>query len=154
MSSTEEVLPTKPATVAAWKKAGVHSVLLPSGTRIEIRIPDLAALIERGEIPQNLLDAAIQYVDPNVEPEKPTRESIARDKAFRDSIILYSSVTPKLAAEDIDDIPSEDKDMIVDLALRQRDRDAEGEVIGGLMASAKFRKFRGYEGFDEVLEDA
>ncbi len=141
----------KVVTPAAWKKAKTHVVCMPSGVYVEIQIPDLAALIENDRIPQNLLDAALGYVGGN-NNEKPTKETIIRDRQFRDTLVSLTVVNPPLKPEDVSDLPTEDKDMLTELALRQRDVDAEGEHIGGLMRSDKFRKFRGITDEQPILE--
>lgn len=134
-------------TTAGWKKNSIHPVVCPSGTTIKIRIPNLSRLIEAGEIPQHLLEAALgaasgKEVDPSVELIKKQRE-------FTDTIVLMSVVEPKITEADLIDIPYEDMDFLVQIATRQRDLDAVGDHIGGLTKSEKFRRFRGLDGGDE-----
>lgn len=141
-------------TAAQWKKNAAHNICLPSGTRVDIRIPDLPTLIEAGQLPQTLLDAAIGYINGAAGDDRATVESIARDRDFRDKLVQLTVVEPALADADLPEIPVEDKDFIVKLALRQDDLDAEGEHIGGLNKSDKFRKFRGLDALDALLEGA
>ncbi len=148
---TEVAAPHK--TVAAWKKAGLHTPLLPSGSRVTIRIPDLPRLIETGKIPNHLLDAALG-VAANDEDAQPTKELITQQREFTDSLVLLTVVEPKLTEADMEDVPYEDKEMIVAFATRQRDLDAEGEHLAGLTKSDKFRKFRLLGEFDPALEGA
>lgn len=142
---------TKPAaaTVAAWKKAATHYPLCPSGTRVGIRIPDLAALIEAGEIPQHLLDVALGVVQGS---EKPSIEMVKSQREFTDRLVAITVVEPKLTEEDLPLIPFEDKDFIVSVATRQRDLDAEGEHLAGLTKSEKFRRFRRLGEFEQDVE--
>lgn len=142
----------KPATVSGWKKAAVHYPLCPSGVRIGIRIPDLPALIEAGEIPQHLLELALgaatgKQPEPSVELAKQLRE-------YTDALTMRTVVDPVLKEADLVDIPYEDKEFIVAVATRQRDIDAEGEHIAGLSKSERFRRFRGLGEFDPTLEGA
>lgn len=156
-TKTEE---PKAATAAAWKKAATHYPLLPSGTRVGIRIPDLAAMIETGKVPNHLLTAALGLAKAQVDEEKkiPTTEELtenaAQDREFTDLLVLATVVEPKLTDEDVAPgaIPVEDKQFIVALATRQRDLDAEGEHIAGLTRSDKFRRFRSLGEFDPTLE--
>lgn len=145
---------SKPVTTAQWKKQGEHVICLPSGARVGIRIPDLPTLIEAGALPQTLLDAAIGYINGQGVEEQATPESIGRDRAFRDKLVQLTVVDPALEDADLPDVPVEDKDLIVKLALRQDDLDAEGEHIGGLNKSDKYRKFRGLDALDALLEGA
>lgn len=150
--STEE---PQVASIAAWKKARDHTVRLPSGVYVDIAIPDLAALIESGEIPQNLLDAALKAAGAGsqAEPEAPSREFIIKEKEFSDALVRATVSRPKLSEADVKEVPFEDKVMLVEVATRQRDLDAEGNHIGGLHKSDSFRKFRGLDGFDSTMED-
>jgi hypothetical protein len=148
MSTTE----VKAVSTAAWKKAKVHNIMLPSGVRVDIVIPDLARLIETGQVPQNLLDAALGLAGQHND-QKPTVELIKQEREFTDMLVKLSVVNPKLSDEDLDDLPYEDKEKIVKIANRQHDLDAEGEPIAeGLAKSDKYRKFRGIFDSPEDVE--
>lgn len=142
---------TEKTTAAGWKKAAVHSVLLPSGTRIDMKIVDLPAMVETGQIPQHLLDVAID-VAVEEEARKPSVEMMKLQREYTDLLVLASVVNPKVTEADLPEIPYEDKDLIVAIATRQRDFDAEGAHIGGLDKSEKFRKFRGFTDFEPTVE--
>jgi hypothetical protein len=158
-TKTETQGEVKAATLAGWKKAGVHYPLLPSGTRVGIRVPDLANMIETGAVPNHLLSAALGLAKAQVDEEKkvPTPEELtenaAQDREFTDLLVLASVVEPKLSEDDVKPggIPVEDKQFIVAIATRQRDLDAEGEHIAGLTSSEKFRRFRRLGEFDEAV---
>jgi hypothetical protein len=142
----------KPVNAAGWKKSAYHNVMCPSGARVVIRIPDLPRMIEIGEIPQHLLDAAIGVAG---EPDaKPSIDLIKQQREFTDLLTAAVVHEPKLDATDIPDLPYEDKEFLVAIATRQRDLDAEGEHIGGLMKSEKFRRFRQFREFDPTLADS
>lgn len=149
MTDTVEA-PTK-ATKTGWKKAAVHTICLPSNVYVDIRIPDLPALIEAGEIPQNLLDTAIQVATGT--EVKPSKELLIQQRQFTDRLVQLSVVDPKLTDEDLPDIPFEDKEMIVAIATRERDFDALGHQLAGLHKSEDFRKFRGLDRLDTGVED-
>lgn len=144
-------LPEKTTTKAAWKKAATHEgVRCPSGVLVDLRIPDLPALIEAGTIPQHLLEAAIGAAAPSA-VDSPAADLIAKEREFTDVLVSLTVVNPSISEEDAREIPYEDKKMIVEIAMRQRDWDAEGEILGGLMLSEKFRRFRGLGEFDSTL---
>lgn len=140
----------KVTTTAAWKKNAEHVVCCPSGTYVTIRIPDLPAMISAGALPQHLLEAAVGAAKGN---DEPSAELIKQQHEFTELLVQRTVVQPKLSEEDLADIPYEDKDFLVAVATRQRDIDAEGEHIGGLTKSEKFRRFRGIGEFEPTLED-
>jgi hypothetical protein len=137
------------ATLAQWKKAKRHNVTLPSGVTVAIEIPDLPELLKTGQIPNDLIEAAIK----SVQGEKVTPELIEQQPEFYKQLVLKTVAEPKLTEADYDDIPYEDKEMIVELATRQRDLDALGHHIAGLHTSRDFRRFRGLDNFDEDVAD-
>jgi hypothetical protein len=138
---------TSAATLADWTAAASHYPLLPSGVRVGIRIPDLPALIEAGQIPQHLLDVAIGIAQGD--DEKPSIDLIKTQREFTDKLVQLTVVEPKLDDESVKNIPFEDKDFLVSIATRQRDLDAEGEHLAGLTKSSKFRRFRRLGEFSE-----
>ncbi len=144
---------------AGWKAAAVHYPLLPSGARVGLRIPDLALMIETGQVPQHLLNAALGLAQqsPDGDQKVPTVEDMTKsateEREFTDLLTMASVVEPKLEEGDLADVPFEDKQFIVALATRQRDLDAEGEHIAGLTKSEKFRKFRRLGEFEPTMED-
>lgn len=136
---------------ADWKKAAVHNVLLPSGVRVDVKVIDLPRLVETGQFPQHLLDVALKEASGG-EKTTPSIELIQQQREFTDLIVRMAVVEPALDPEDMDEVPFEDKAMILDIATRQRDYDAEGAHIGGLDSSERFRKFRRFLAGDEDVE--
>lgn len=145
-----EVNENQPVTLAGWKKAATHTVLCPSGMRVGVKIPDLPALIEIGEVPQHLLEAAIGMAKSGDE-QALTVESVAQQREFTALLVLKTVVDPVITEADLKEIPFEDVEFLVSIATRARDIDAEGEHIGGLSSSARFRAFRGLEDSIESL---
>ena len=140
-------------SVTEWAKAAEHEVLCPSGVRVTIKVPDLAALIESGELPQNLLDAALATAAKvsKGQEQEPTKELISKERQFTDFLVSITVVKPSLTPEQAAQVPYEDKEMIVAIATRQRDTDAEYQHIGGLSASENWRRFRRVGEFDPAL---
>src|SRR5688572_609159 len=119
-------------TLAGWKKAASHpDVLLPSGVRVAVKVPDLAALIETGEIPNNFMDVITEMAARMKEKKAPTVDEMKKDREFERILVAKTVVEPTVAPEDVDDLPVEDREMLVAIAMRQRDLDAEGEHIAG-----------------------
>lgn len=151
--STDPAQNDKPISKSAWKKNAAHSVMCPSGSRITIRIPDIALLVQSGQLPQNLIDVALGRARTDAE-EIPTAELVKQEIDFTNFVVKASVVEPVVTDEDLgpDGIPFEDKDFIVQLATRRRDLDVEGEHIAGLNSSEKFRQFRKLGEFSEDVE--
>jgi hypothetical protein len=154
--TTDETKDQALATAAAWKQAGNHTIRLHSGAYVKIRIPDLPAMIEAGSIPNNLLDVALAIAG-GAQPKEVNKELIAQSKEFTDVMVEKTVIAPRIGPGedeiDIKDVPVEDKQLIVEIATRQRDVDAEGHYLSGLETSEKFRRFRRIGEFDPILAD-
>lgn len=145
-------------TADAWKARSGHPATLPSGTIIRLKVPNLAQLAKTGQLPNDLIRTAIPEVA-GVEPEPLSEEealkTIQKLADFQTWITTISVVSPTIDEDDVPDLPTEDVEMIVALATRQRDLDAVGHHIGGLEKSADFRRFRGLsDGNEDVLGSA
>lgn len=130
----------KPATLAQWRKAKTHTITLPSSTVVEIEIPDLPALVKTGQIPNELVDIAIKVAKGTKEI---TRDDIVQQADFYNKLCVLAVKSPALTEENVADIPFEDREMIVEIATRQRDIDAVGHHLAGLESVKEWRNFRG-----------
>lgn len=139
MSETAE----KRSTAAAWKKAKRHTITLPSGTVIDIELPNIQFLLKTGQVPNTLVQLVTTgSADPNF---KITPELLAEQFDFTAFIVAQTVVEPKIEVEDVKDLPAEDLEMIVDFAMRNRDLDAVGHHLAGLETQSSFRTFRGLD---------
>lgn len=152
MSRTKQNSPVE--SLDQWVSAGFHTVMCPSGIRVGIRIPDLAALIEGGELPQHLLDAALMAAGQRgpAEDKEIDVEDIKREREFTNFLVSTTVVKPEITPEQAATLPVEDREMIAAIALRMRVFDAEGSHIGGLDSSEKFRRFHKLGEFESPLE--
>jgi len=48
-----------PESIGRWQTLNLHVVTCPSGQRLKIRIPGIAGLLERGELPDELVELAL-----------------------------------------------------------------------------------------------
>ena len=150
--------PVKPVSKSGWKKAGVHTVTLPSGVVVNIRIPNLAAMAQAGELDNDLLQYAVPNLpvseDEELTPEQ-KKENLTKLASFHQWLVSKTLVDPALSPEEVKDtVPTPDLEVLVELASRRRDMDVKGHHIGGLEVSADFRKFRGIESGDEDFLDS
>lgn len=141
---------TPVADVAAWKNRAVHNVTLPSGAAVKIKIPNLTALIRNDVVPSKLREAAVaEVVSPGrplaaagapVEGEtqgRPTvdEETVKQLYDLYEFLVCEMLVSPEIKAEDLDELPQLDLDMLTQFALRERDVDARGVRLGVAPAS-------------------
>lgn len=133
-----------------WKKRKVHEgVTLPSGAVVDIRLPNLAQLIKSGEIPNQLIDEALEQRN----QDKITRETLEKTWAFTRFIVPRTLVKPEISDEDVEDLPIQDVEMLAAFATRSLDIDAVGHHLGGLETVQSFRSHRGLITLDEIVGD-
>jgi hypothetical protein len=142
-------------TKTSWKKAAVHEgITLPSGTVVSIRLPNLSLMLKTGNIPNTLVDAAVEMQNViskgNAEI---TREMIEQQWDYYSFLVSKTVVEPELTAEEVAEIPAEDVEMLVEFATRQRDIDAVYRHIAGLDKLESFRRFRSLSSGITGLED-
>lgn len=138
----------KPKDVSAWKKAGEHDVNLGSGAVVTIRLPNLPQMIKTGEIPNDLLDAALGAI----QKERITPELMKEQADFFNLLVSRTVIDPVVTPEEVPGLPYEDIELLVELATRQRDVDFIGHNLGGYHLSDDWRKFRGLDSGDENVE--
>jgi hypothetical protein len=132
-----------------WAAAKRHYVVLPSGVTVGIEIPDLPELIAGGKLPNELIDIAVQVAQGNAAAV--TRDAIEGQPEFYRHIVKLTVKEPKVSDTLYEKLPFEDKEMIVEIATRQRDLDALYQHIGGLHTSKRWATFRGLDDSDEAL---
>lgn len=128
----------------AWQKAKTHTITLPSGTAVEIQLPNMPLLIKAGDIPNHLLDVAVKVQT----AQTVDVEMIQAQADLIRFLIPRIVVKPAITEEDVESIPYEDIEMLMEFANRQRDFDAVGHHLAGLETSDQFRKFRGLDAGD------
>lgn len=138
----QDVTVPKKASKSGWKNNRRHTVTLPSYTVVDLEIPNLPQLIKTGQIPNNLVDAALGAAQAQ-QGQAPTREQIGQQAEFNDHLVSIAVKDPEITADDVADLPYEDVEMIVEIAMRQRDVDALYRQLGGLHKSEEWRTFRG-----------
>lgn len=128
-------------TKQAWKKSRVHEgITLPSGVQVDIEIPNLPKMLKSGQVPNGLVDAAIKTQG----AKQITRELLEETWDFYRWLLPQMVVKPEgLTADDVDELPATDIEMLVSFASRQTDLDAVGHQLGGLETQSSFRDFRG-----------
>lgn len=140
----------KATSKTGWKRNKVHEgVTLPSGAVVDIRLPNLSQLIKSGEIPNELVDDALEQRN----EKKITRETLLKTWEFTRFIVPRTVVSPEIGEDDVDDLPIQDVEMIASFAGRGTDIDAVGHQLGGLERVKSFRAARGLLTLDEIVGD-
>jgi hypothetical protein len=151
--------PTSPSpSVAGWANRGLHTVHLPSGMVVKMRIPDLAFMLAHGEVPDHLRTAAMLEVLDDTADETPLalrkkedgsplvdEETIRHIYDLRQHLIVAAVVEPAVTEADLPSLPTEDKDMLQLIATRQRFTDARGVSLG-VEPLSRWETFRGEHG--------
>ncbi len=135
-------------TAAQWKKNKQHKITLPSGTVVEIVLPNLQFLMKTGQIPNGLVELVTKVqTTPDLTV---TPEMMKEQYDFTRFVVARTVVAPKITEDDVDDLPAEDIEMVMDFAMRNRDVDILGHHLAGLETQADWRKFRGIGRGDEI----
>lgn len=150
---------TKPGSngsLSSWRSRSLHTVGLPSGQIVKIRVPGIATLIENGEIPEDLIDIALEELtedggataaiakevqDPQVGRERvlarlaelgSLQRSLVRASVVEIQEADGSFVPVELSEADVgpDGLPEDDLAMVAEIVQRVRGYDARGVRIG------------------------
>lgn len=124
---------------SAWTGRKVHTdITLPSGMKVDITLPNLPALIKSGALPNELIEVATKAATNKDIPE----DLFERLDEFNRFLVAKTVVKPAITEDEVDQLPSEDIEMLVEFATRQRDMDAIGHHYAGLETVDSFRQFR------------
>ena len=143
----------------AWKRRAGHNITLPTGVKVRVRFPDVAALIRSDALPQELIHTAfMDKFAPDLlrqivgDPEK-ERELLANFNDLTDRLAVEMLVEPKLTLEELRELPQEDLEMLKEIAMRERNTDARGVQLGvvPLDVFATFRE--AHEGLDAAATE-
>lgn len=147
-----------------WAAKAVHHITLESGMEVDVRLPDLAILIEGDALPERLRAVAAEIWsegaahilgDKNEDGTKPglDLDNVKALSALRRHLAAMCLVEPPLSADELlsSGIPSEDIDLLAAIAMRERDTDARGVKLG-VMPLSRFDTFREVHGCDASCE--
>lgn len=138
---------TGPVSLASWKGKKRHTVVLPSSAEVEIEIPNLPQMIAGGQVPNALMQAAVNFT----QKPKITPELIKEQYEFTQYLFCETVKVPAVTMSEVEGIPYEDIEMVLEFATRQRDMDAVGLHMAGLEKVESFRRFRRLPDSDDDL---
>jgi hypothetical protein len=148
-AAAKKTAPKRPAVTSkdAWEALGIHTITLPSGAVVDIRIPDLSLLLAGDAVPEQLRGAALQEIVTAFSSAKGDEEARAAEamgklatdpEGLNQLVDLYrwlvtvTLVDPVITEEELRTrkFPSEDLTMITEFAGRRRLMDARGVTLG------------------------
>jgi hypothetical protein len=126
-----------------WRGRAIHTVTLPSGMVVKIRIPNLGQLLKGDAIPDRLRSVAISQVarelDPSAAPlfqpddqQSPEQKIKVITEVYElyEWLVTETVIEPAIGENDLDGLPEMDKQMLAQIAGRERDTDALGVTLG------------------------
>ena len=119
-------------------------VTLPSGTKVRIEVPNIVTMLAHGEVPNELVKYAADTADSlQAGLLDSDIEKIKEASDYLNWLVATTIKEPEgVTADDVKDLPTEDTDMILEFALRQREVDALGHQLYGMETNEEWRKFR------------
>lgn len=149
----------QPEGSGAWKNRALHTITLPSGQVVRIRIPNLTLLIKNDVLPERLRQVAVQealnpggpLVQPGQAGEAVTvdTETVKQLYDLYEFLVVEMLVDPEITAGDLPDLPQLDLDMLTQIAIRERDVDAAGIRLG-IEPVSRWEVFRQQHNCDEA----
>lgn len=144
--------PDRPATAAEWMNT-VHDPVLPSGRQVVYRDVTLAELVQVAELPEELLELVVaewsrpgaaveQALQPlqelpgkatkaqRVKAEKASRQVVERIRQINRQLIALALVEPEMTAEQLEQVPYADLELLTALINRKTSYDAVGRHVG------------------------
>ena len=151
--STSELADDRPVVTAEQWMNTIHDAILPSGRRVRFRDVTLVELIQHDSLPEDLLELALaewgrpgaateQALQPLQElPEdaskaqrakagKQSRQVVDRIRAVNRQLIALALVEPEMTAEQLDQVPYADLELLTALINRKTSYDAAGRHVG------------------------
>jgi hypothetical protein len=142
----------------AWKRKRVHQITLPTGQQVLARFPDTTTLFQNEAVSSDLIHVAfMDQFAPDMlraiigDTDKEA-ELLKNFNELGDRLAVDMLVEPKLTLEELREIPQEDLDMLKQIAMRERNTDAKGVVLGVVQLDV-FTTFReAHERSEDVAE--
>ncbi len=157
MPKTKSTSTPPTPSLAAWQARSLHTITLPSGQRVQIRIPGIGTLLEKGDLPEDLLELALLELTTDggataaLASDLATAENGNREKAlerlasygeFQRHLVCAAvcavetapdafeplTLTPESLLDD--SLPEDDLAMVAEIVQRLRSHDARGVRIG------------------------
>ncbi len=126
------------------KREAGGNITLPSGTQVRIEVPNVMDMLANGQVPNELVKYATEAADAinTGVVDAADVEKIKEHVGFLHWVVAVTVKEPEgLTPDDVSDLPTEDADMLLEFAMRQRITDALGHHVYGMETNAAWRKF-------------
>lgn len=134
--------PKTNSALARWKRKGqAQEITLHSGEKVKIKIPDVPEMLRAGEVPNELI-AAVQEARDDTSAGGFDLDKVKEATDYMRWLVSVTVTDPVLTPEDVPELPVLDRDMILEFALRQRDRDSVGHQLYGMEKVSEWKSFR------------
>lgn len=156
MSKTKSSSTAPRPSLSRWQARSLHTVTCPSGQRLRIRILGLAAILEMGDLPEDLIDIVMlelttvdgvagalakDLVGDEITDEQRERVlSRMKDYGRLQRYLAINAIEEveedggwypiDLELDDLDALPEDDLAMVAEIVQRLRNQDARGVTIG------------------------
>lgn len=133
-------------SLAGWQARTIHTITLPSGQTVRMRLPGVATILEYGDLPDDLIGMAVAEITRDggaavlVTEAAPDREAtltrLREFTGFQRHLVAAALVEPALTYEQITEavqdgsLPEDDLAMVAEIVQRLRNRDARGVMVG------------------------
>jgi hypothetical protein len=101
-----------------WKAKSLHTIPLPSGAEVSIRLPNVSKMVIGGDFPNALRDIALRELQ-GLDRGELTMEQLEAAVTFGNYVVCATVVDPKLTPDDLDELPQEDVEALAALAKRE-----------------------------------
>jgi len=132
-----------PPSLTGWQARSIHTITLPSGQPVKIRLPGVATILEHGDLPVDMIAMAVAEVTKDggaaalvtEDPEK-TLDRLREFTAFQRHLVAAALVDPALTYDEITaavidgSLPEDDLAMVAEIVQRLRGYDALGVRVG------------------------
>lgn len=140
-ASTHPQPDTPSGTLDSWAARAVHRITLETGMQVTIRIPNIGVLLKQDMIPSHLRRVAYDKIARDAglgdsgetdedAPKVDVAETVNSLYGLAEWLVTQTVVEPQLTVEDLPLLPQEDIDLLMNIALRERDTDARGVRLG------------------------
>ena len=146
MTTTEHASARDVTPADVWRQRAVHTITVPSGAVLKIRIPGIAGLLESGSLPTHLVGLALLDISHPQGAAAGLKEMIdnvvdddSRDKLlgevtklveYERRLAVSAILEPHITYEEATEFPEDDLAMVAQIVQRMRAYDAEGVRIG------------------------
>lgn len=104
--------------LSAWKAQSIHTIPLPSGAVVSVRLPNVSKMVLGAEFPNALRDVALRELQ-GLDRGELSMEQLEAAVTFGNYVVVAMVLDPVLSVDDLDELPQEDVEALAALAKRE-----------------------------------